>query len=165
MIDPAINLPALIEKHIDLLQRRVSIYASSSDPTQAPILTRALGCNPSQDHRRITLYLSLSRSTALLDCLRAQREIAVVFTRPSTHESIQLKGGGAVIGTIDAADRVRINAYLESFIEDLASIDYSPAFARAIIEPLHDDIVSATFTPTAAFIATPGANAGQRLKP
>ena len=164
MIDPAINLPALIEKHIDLLQRRVSIYAASSGSTQAPLLTRALGCNPSQDRRRITLYLSQSRSSALLECLRAQGEIAVVFTRPSTHESIQLKGGGAVIGAIDAADRIHINAYLESFIEDLASIDYSRPFARAVIEPSHDDIVSVTFAPVAAFIATPGANAGQRLR-
>ena len=73
----------------------VSITAASRGRDNMPNLARATGCRVSPDGRRVTLFLAASQSGALLADIRDNGAVAVVFSEPSTHRTLQLKGDDA----------------------------------------------------------------------
>ena len=158
------EVPLLDEANADFIQHHVAINVAACGAGNVPALTRALGCRVSPDRRRITVFVSPARAEGLLQCLHTNGAIAAVFSRPSTHQTLQLKGVDAVAAPLADGDRERIAAYRDSFVEELNKIGHSRAFAAAVISALTDEAVGVGFTPTAAFVATPGPNAGQRLK-
>ncbi len=156
-------VPLLDEAHADFIQHHVAINVASCDADNMPTLARALGCRVSQDRQRVTVFLAASRSETLLNCLRARRRIAVVCSRPSTHQTLQLKGSDAAIVPVDESDHVLIAAYCESIVTELRNIGFLENYIRAVFSAPGDDVVAVAFTPDAAFVATPGPGAGQRL--
>jgi hypothetical protein len=154
----------LDEAHAAFIQRGVAINVGARDADNIATLTRALGCRVSADRRVITVFVSVPRAQALLDDVRANGAIAVVITRPSTHQTIQLKGTDAVITPIEDSDRATIATHVESFVEDIVGIGYREDFARIVLSGMDDEVVAVTFTPTAAFAQTPGPGAGARLQ-
>jgi hypothetical protein len=156
--------PLLDAAQAEFIQHRVAINVASRDARRVPALTRALGCRVSPDRRRVTLFVSPSRAENLLACLREHGAIAAVFTRPSTHETLQLKSEDARVVPLEAGDRESMAVYRESFVKELQKIGYTETFARAVIAALDAEAVGVAFTPAAAFVATPGPAAGQRLK-
>jgi len=103
-----------------------------------------------------------SRAGTLLDDIAANGMIAVVFSQPSTHRTIQLKGTDARLVAVTAADRAVAARHLGAWVEDLCRIGYTPEFANAL-RGHPERIVAIRFTPAAAFQQTPGPGAGQRL--
>lgn len=155
--------PLLDEAHAAFIQRRVTVNVGGRDADNVPTLVRALGCRVSPDRRRVTVFLSVPRSQALLKNIRDNGRIAVVMSRPSTHQTIQLKGTDAAAGPLEDGDRALMAAYQDSFVQELVEIGYRETFARAVISGQSDEIVGVTFTPVEAFVQTPGPGAGQRL--
>jgi hypothetical protein len=105
----------------------------------------------------------MSQCEALLRDLRETRAIAVVFSQPSTHRTIQLKGADAALGPLAPGDPALIEANRVALVKDMGPIGYDEAFARTLLAYEPADLVAATFTPTAAFAQTPGPQAGKRL--
>ncbi|BAU49336.1 hypothetical protein SVA_2788 [Sulfurifustis variabilis] len=159
------GVPLLDEARAAFLTRRVAINVASCSAELVPSVSRAVGCRVSPDRRRVTVFLSVPRSTALLDDLRAGRGIAVVFSLPSTHETIQLKGARAAIVPLEDGDRECMKAYAASFIDELRHLGYRDPFATAIMSAVGEDATGVEFEPTAAFLQTPGPTAGRRLEP
>ena len=58
--------------------------------------------------------------------------IAVVFSQPSTHRTIQLKGSDARIVRATRADRGIAQQHLHAWVQDLHLIGYATEFARAV---------------------------------
>jgi hypothetical protein len=156
-------MPLLDEAHAAFIQRRVAINVASCGAERVPSITRAIGCRVSPDRRTVTVFLSLPRSEQLLRDLRAGGAIAAVFTLPTTHETIQLKGQLATIEALEPDDRAAIRTYAASFIEELKLLGYREPFASAMMSAIEDEAVAVRFAPSAAFLQTPGPNAGQRL--
>jgi hypothetical protein len=75
-----------------LMHGRVSILVASRDADHRPHVMRAIGCRVRNDRRRVTVMLCSRTSAPVLADLRANGAIAVVFSEPSTHRSVQLKG-------------------------------------------------------------------------
>jgi hypothetical protein len=157
------NAPLLDEAHAAFIQRRVAINVGGRDADNVPALVRALGCRVSPDRRRVTVFLSVPRSRTLLDDIRDNGRIAVVMSRPSTHQTIQLKGTDAATAPLEDGDRALMAAYQDSFVQELIELGYLETFARAVVSGQSDEIVAVTFTPVEAFVQTPGPGAGQRL--
>jgi hypothetical protein len=67
-----------------------------------------------------------------LDDLRRQGVVAVVFSRPSTHETLQLKAIDARVTTLKPDDPARIATYMDAFGAELRGLGYSEAFAGAM---------------------------------
>jgi hypothetical protein len=89
--------------------------------------------------------------------------IAVVFSQPSTHQTIQLKGTDARVVRVTAEDRAAARKHLLGWSGDLERIGFDAPFAAA----LHGgagQLAAIRFTPAAAFQQTPGPAAGQPLK-
>lgn len=99
----------------------------------------------------------------MLRDLRAGGRIAVVFSRPSTHETLQLKAQGAAIVPVEERDRAQIRACGQSLADEIRQLGYEEPFVSALAAPAEDDAVGVTFTPTAAFVQTPGPSAGRPL--
>ncbi|MCO6411283.1 MAG: hypothetical protein J5I92_00935 [Thiogranum sp.] len=157
------RLPILDETRAQFLSHHVSILVASCNAACMPSVVRAYGCRVAPDRRAITVFLSVAQSTAVLRDLGAGGAIAVVFSRPTTHETLQLKGARASIAPLADGDRELTLAYGCSFGEEVASVGFGEPFQRAIMSGTGEEAVAVTFTPAAAFEQTPGPSAGQPL--
>ena len=145
------------------IQGGVSVIVAGRDASLVADAVRGCGCRMSRDHRRVTVLVDRARAGTLLAGVAANRMIAVVFSQPSTHLTIQLKGTDAAAVRIQASDRRLVAAHREAWIADLASIGYARAFAEALWGRLPEALAAIAFTPSAAFQQTPGPAAGQPL--
>lgn len=159
------DAPVLDEAHAAFIQHRVSVHVASCGAGGVPSLVRALGCRVSADRRVVTVFLSVARSESVLRDLRAGSLVAAVFSRPSTHETLQLKGAGATVAPLQDGDRTLIQSYGQGLAEEICALGYDAPFAKAIAIAATDDAVGIAFTPNAAFVQTPGPAAGRPLEP
>jgi hypothetical protein len=149
-------------EHATLIQGAVSIVVSTRDADLVPDVMRGCGCRLTRDRRRVSVLVEPARSGAVLDHIRANGMIAVVFSQPSTHRTLQLKGSDATVAPAGRADFLTARQHLTAWVEDMQRIGYPATFARAVRgEPT--EILVITFTPLAAFEQTPGPAAGQPL--
>ena len=158
-VDP----PPLDAANAAFIRCGVMVSVASRDSRHVASLSRALGCRVAPDRRRVTAFLAATQAEVLLRDLRDTRAIAVVFTQPSTHRTIQLKGTDASLGPPEPGDFALIEANAAALTTDVARLGYTETFARTMLAFEADDVVAVTFTPTAAFAQTPGPQAGKRL--
>jgi len=148
---------------VDFLTHHVSILVGSCSAERVPSVARAYGCRVAADRRAVTVFLSLAQSERVLQNLRAGGGVTAVFSRPSTHETLQLKGAEAQIAMLEDGDRELMRVYGRSFTDEIAAIGFEEPFASAIMSGAEDEAVAVTFVPNAAFEQTPGPAAGQPL--
>jgi hypothetical protein len=141
----------------------VSMNAASRDAALTPSVARAFGCRIAADGREVTLFLSAARAAAVLRDLRAGAPLAVVFSRPQTHETRQLKAVSARIEAIAPGDLELIAAYGEAFVAECVPLGYEEAFIRGFFVGVEADALAVSFAPAAMFEQTPGPDAGKCL--
>jgi len=157
------DTPLLDDAHAAFIQSGVSIVAASRDGGNVPTLARAIACRVSPDRQRVTVFVSRSQCGALLADVRASRVLAVVFSQPSTHRTIQLKSDDAAEVALGAGDTERMVEHTNRVIADLRRLGYGDTLLRASFGYATDDVAAIVFTPSAAFTQTPGPGAGGRL--
>lgn len=157
--------PVLGEVHAALIQGPVSINAASCDVACVASMVRAAGCRVSPDRRTVTVFIAVAHAANLLRDLQAGRAVAVVFSRPSTHETVQLKAAQAHIQPLAEGDRRLMQEYGRNFIKEVCALGYQESFAKAMLAAVDEEAVGVTFMPAAIFEQTPGPAAGRRLEP
>ena len=163
-MNPALTPPPLIgPEQVALIARRVSIIVGSRDADNRPHVMRAVGCRLSADLRRITVFLAPSSSAQVLADLRSNASIAVVFSEPTTHRTVQFKGSDALVAPIEPGDEAVVDRYLHSFIQEIGELGFPENVAHSILGRESDDLVAVHFTPRAGFEQTPEPTAGQAL--
>jgi hypothetical protein len=157
--------PTLGPQQTALMERRVSIIVGSSDAAHRPHVTRAAGGRLEADGRRVTVLLPRAGSEAVIADLQANGRIAVVFSEPTTHQTLQLKGRDAVVGSCSTPqDEALAARYLEGFIDEIGRLGFTAEVAHTILR--HDgELLPVQFTIDEAFEQTPGPSAGSRLSP
>jgi hypothetical protein len=155
--------PLVDRDHAAFMQGGVSVVVASRNSAMVPDVVRGCGCRVSRDRRRVTVLVEPGRASELLGDIRLTGTIAVVFSEPSTHRTIQLKGTDATIVPVTAADRRIAERHLGAWVEELVSVGYSADFAAAVRGRAEAGLTAITFTPTSAFEQTPGPAAGTRL--
>ncbi len=157
------NDPVLDAELAAFCQSGVSITAGTRGAGLVPNATRALGCRVSADRRRVTVFILAAQSEGAMADIGANGAIAVVFSYPPTHRTVQLKAGDAVLGALEAGDAERIARYREAFRESLVGIGYGRGLPDTLLAGPLEDCVAVSFTPSAAFVQTPGPGAGKPL--
>lgn len=157
--------PLLDSAQAAFLGGPVAVGMASHDAEGVPSLARAFGCRVSPDRREVVVFLSKIRSASLLRDLAGGAAVAAVFSRPLTHETLQLKGERARLGDLEPGDREIMLAAGDAFSAELMALGYPEQFCRRLMEPSADEAVAAIFTPVALFEQTPGPKAGARLEP
>ncbi len=156
-------VPLLDEDNAGFIQTGVSIVAASRDAALLPSIGRASGCRVSADQRTVAIFLPQSQVLPLIADLRASGRIAVVFSRPSTHRTLQLKADDARVRVATADETAIVARYVEAFAREIATLGHTAEQARAMFEARGDDLIAVDFTPVAAFEQTPGPKAGSPL--
>jgi hypothetical protein len=156
------SAPIVTDDDVRFMQGGVSISVASRDRRFVPSLARSAGCRLSPDHRHVTILLLRSQARQLLRDVADTGAIAVVFSEPSTHRTIQLKGSDARIDTVQPADTAVADGHRTAFADDIIPLGYVRELAYAIHGFTPDDLVAVTFTPTDIFQQTPGPGAGVR---
>lgn len=154
--------PLIGAEQAALIEGRVSIIVGSRDAQQRPHLMRAAGARLSPDRRRVTLLLPHERSRAVLDDLRDNGQVAVVFSVPSSHRTLQLKGSDAVVSPCGPDDPALAERYLRGFVVEIGQLGFGAEVARTIVGQ-GEALVAVHFSIGAAFEQTPGPAAGQPL--
>jgi hypothetical protein len=157
--------PLLDAAHADFIRQKVSMAVASRSTACVPSLARAYGCRISSDRLRVTVFVNEAHAQPLLADLRAGGALAAVFSRPSTHETLQLKATRAEVVPLADGDLEAVQAYTQGFDEELSGLGFSPAYVRAMGAPAEGALVAVRFAPDAAFVQTPGPNAGTPLAP
>jgi hypothetical protein len=151
-------------EHAAFMQRGISISIASCGPDKMPSVARAAGCRVSADRRSVTILMSCKQACAVLADVRRTGAVAVVFSEPSTHRTVQLKGKGALITAPTDADLQVMANYRDAFEKELVPLGYEAAMIRTFLAIPSADVVALSFAPDAAFSQTPGPGAGQTLK-
>jgi hypothetical protein len=158
--------PALIDaEQAAFICGGVGVSVATCRPGGLPAIARATGCRVSVDRRVVTLLVAATPGAAALDVVRRTGAIAVVFTQPSTHRTLQLKGNDARIVLLERGDPDLVERYVRAFAADVAPFGFSEAYMRALLACPADDLVGVQFTIAAAFSQTPGPRAGEPLAP
>jgi len=160
-MEPAAD-PVLDRTLERFVQGPVSMNVASRDGHNQPAVARAFGCRIPPDRRQIVVFLHVPRSTALLAALRESGVMALVFSRPSTHETYQFKGRFLGTGQLTDDDRAVAARYRTALAEELGSIGFPPKFTGAMVPEAADDLVAVQFEPAEVFDQTPGPQAGRR---
>ena len=151
--------------HAQFIQSGVSIILASANARRIPSVGRALGCRLSASGDSLELFLIATKVIPLLDDLRAGQPVAVTFTRPSTHRTLQIKAPLAKLLPARMDDRPVIARYLQDFTADVDVImgGSQSALLRAALGLPEEVNVRLVLQPTALYEQTPGPLAGQAL--
>ena len=155
--------PLLDEANAAFVQGGVSVVAASRDAVLDPSIGRVSGCRVSTDRRAVTLYIASSQASQLIADIRASRRIAVVFSQPSTHRTLQLKADDARVRAIRKGEIAIVERYVAAFAAEIEPLGHTTEQARTLLECHEDDLVAVDFVPSAAFEQTPGPRAGTPL--
>lgn len=148
---------------VAMMDRGVSVNVASRDAAMRPSLMRAVGSSVADGGRTITVYVSRRQSRQLVQDIAATGHVAVVFSEPSTHRTVQVKATRAALRNAGPADEPVLARYLASMEHEIQRVGYAPEVPRAMLAHRLEDVVAVTFEPELAFDQTPGPKAGTRL--
>jgi len=155
--------PPLNADFLAMMVRGVSVIVSASDAGLVPSVMRAVGSQVSASGDHITVFLNRSQSVQLLRNVATTDRLAVVFSEPGTHRTLQLKARGVRIREAAQSDVPTLERYLDSMKVELGRVGIGPPLVAAMLAHRLDDVVALEFTPEEAFDQTPGPRAGQPI--
>ena len=148
---------------LQFLQRRVMVSAASCSAEHFPSVVRCVGFRILERPQRLVVFVRTSETARLLADLHATRRVAVVFSEPTTHRTLQVKGDDALPGPLEHDDWPHVAAHVEAAVAELAPLGYPEIWVRKVFESAQNQVQAVRFTPTSAFAQTPGPRAGEPL--
>jgi hypothetical protein len=143
-----------------MMDRGVSVIVSSRDLGLRPSVMRAVGSSVDDEGGTITVFVSRPQSRQLVQDVATTGHIAVVFSEPSSHRTVQVKASRTSQRNAEPADEPLLTRYLASMEREIQQVGYPPPMTRAMLAYRLDDLVAITFEPEEAFDQTPGPKAG-----
>jgi general stress protein 26 len=152
---------ALSEELADFIESGVSMLVGTRDAALRPSCIRALGASIHPDRRSLTIYLPAWAAPRVVADLEQNGRIAIAFSRPISHQTIQVKGRARAWRESGEADRAVQERYLAALLEQLHAVGLPRSLARRVrwwpsvaVEVELEDV----------FLQTPGPDAGRRLE-
>jgi S-adenosylmethionine:tRNA-ribosyltransferase-isomerase (queuine synthetase) len=147
---------------VEFFESGVSILVATRDAALRPTCVRAMGASVRRADNVVTIYVPEVVSSRTVTNLGDNGQVAVTFSRPLTHYSIQIKGTCAAPRRSDDDARRTQERYRAAYAEQLHAVGLPrSATARIVWWPsLAMDVVVRD-----VFLQTPGPGAGRRLSP
>lgn len=144
-----------------LLESGVSMLVGTRDAQCRPCCMRGMGARVAAAGAELVVFLPDATSAATLANLRDNGRIAVCFSRPFDHHSVQIKGRLSDLAPATADDHAWIERYRGGLAESLAFVGLPVSTTLRIAHwPSH----AARFRVEHLFVQTPGPHAGQPLE-
>jgi hypothetical protein len=150
----------LTDDLIDFLQSGVSILVATRDAQLRPQCLRAMGATVDRARGIATLLLPEAVAEKTLAKLRDNGFIAITFSRPVDHRSIQLKGKCSGMRPCTDEERAMQERYRAAFAEQLQVVGLPRAISMQV---RCTPSVAVDVTIAELFEQTPGPGAGRRI--
>ena len=150
----------------ELLQRSLSVIVGTRDADNRPHLVRALGyrVHPSGvPTRGLTVFLDMVGAAQVIANARENGHVAVVFSQPTTHRSVQFKSASARIEPQQPGDHEQVRGYIERMLNEICSMGYPRELIAAMFNHNPDKLINLVFVSEQVFEQTPGMQAGQLI--
>ncbi|MCK6445296.1 MAG: pyridoxamine 5'-phosphate oxidase family protein [Planctomycetes bacterium] len=144
----------------EFLESGVSILVGTRDANLRPDCVRAIGARVETGGKELTVFLPSGTVGANLANLRDNGRIAVCFSRPMDHRSIQVKGGVLSIGEASEADRSHVDRFRAAYAQHLAFVGVP---VRTTERMAHWPSYVVRLRVESIFVQTPGPGAGRPL--
>jgi hypothetical protein len=162
---PTAPLPPLLSESVaEFIQSGLSITVAACGERLVPSIAKAVACRVDEARREVRLLLFAERSAAVCRDVASNGQVAVCFTRPSNHQTVQLKGSDAVTALSTPLDVASARQSLDRLIEDLLPFGFARRMLDSFFWGETADLLAIRFTPHAAFAQTPGPAAGTAIK-
>ncbi len=160
---PPASTPALPEELAAFVQGGVSMTLASRDDRFVPSIAKGVGCRVAPSREALCVLVFANTAEALLRDVAGCGQLAVVFSRPTTNRTVQLKARAVRAAPAGPAEVAVVRRYLALFAEELQPLGWSAEYVNQVFwhDPVH--LVALHFTPEGAFHQTPGPGAGQAL--
>jgi hypothetical protein len=146
---------------VEFFESGVSILIATRDTALRPACARAAGARVRASDRIVTVYLPQGTAVLTAANLRDNGQIAVTFSRPLTHYSVQLKGTCLGPRPSGAEDRAVQQRYRAAYAEQLHAVGLPRAVAARLA---WWPSVALDIAVRDLFVQTPGPGAGRRLE-
>lgn len=140
-----------------------SMSIATRDTQLLPAVGKAFGCLVSADRRVLTVIIDGEQSAQSAADIGCGSPVAVVFSLPATHRTVQIKGEQAALAPATPTQRVRARIHADAIVEHLVPLGYDEAALRMLFGFDPDRLLAVRFAPTAVFAQTPGPRAGERI--
>jgi hypothetical protein len=140
----------------------VSVVIAASNADGMPIAGRAKACRimPSG---RMRIFLAEALNAPLFAAFDRGSPIAVTFSAPRNHRSIQVKALSVRRVALDEGDLAEVARQIQAFEDDLVFVHYSRRFSEHYTAYRPDEVIAVEFSPKDSFVQTPGPGAGEQL--
>lgn len=155
------TLPAEVASFI---QAGPSITVAGRDERLVPSIAKGVGCKVSADRRQVTVLVFADAAEAVARDIAHNRQIAVVFSQPSTNSTVQLKGRDAAAVPTTPADVAIVRRHLALFAADLTKLGWNAEYVQAVFWHDPAQLMAIRFSADDAFAQTPGPGAGQPMR-
>ena len=152
----------ITEELAEFIQSGVSIQLGTRDARLVPDCVRLLGARVEPGRDEVTVFVPAATGAKSLANLKDNGRIAVCFSRPADHRSIQLKGRAMSLEDAPPADRQVVDRYRAALTDVLSVLGVPP---RTLLRISHWPCTAARFRVESVFVQTPGPGAGDRLRP
>jgi len=145
------------------IQSGLSITVAARGERLVPSISKAVGCRVDDDGRGLTVLLFADLAEAVCRDIACNAQVAACFSRPSTSETIQLKGTDARVALASAIDLACARRCLDLLVDDLAKLGFPRAVLESVFWRDPADLLAVHFSVDSAFAQTPGPAAGAPL--
>ena len=145
------------------IQSGLSITVGGRDDRLIPSIAKGVGCRVEDQGRQVTVLVFAEATEVVMRDIAHNRQLAVVFTRPSTNRTVQLKGHDAVPVPAGPAEAALVRRHLALFAEDLRLLGWQPHYVNTLFLLDWSQLMAIRFTPLFAYAQTPGPGAGARM--
>jgi hypothetical protein len=152
----------LPDEVLDFIQSGVSVIVGvvgTDGRAQAgrALATRVVASGP------IRLMYPTEGNAAITTAVQSGGPIAVTFSAPLSHRTIQLKAGSSRAEQLEPEDRINVDRQMDAFAAVLRALGFPQPFVKAFCDNRSRSIGVLSFVPQAAFEQTPGPGAGREL--
>jgi hypothetical protein len=154
---------ALSEDIAAFIQSGISMTLASRDDRFVPSIAKGVGCRVSSGRDAVTVLVFANTAEALLRDVAHCKQLAAVFSQPSTNRTLQIKGRDVTTAPAGPADVALTRRFIALFADELRPLGWSADYVHHVF--WHDPVqlVALHFTPEGAFQQTPGPGAGAVL--
>jgi adenylate cyclase len=127
-----------------------------------PDLVRAIGGRVERDGH-VAVFVSGHDAASMLASMQPGDPLAVVFSKPSTHRTLQVKGPLVDIRAAEDDDVRLAGLRAAGMVADLVSIGFGEAFGQGLLAFEREALVVLRLRPEFLFDQTPGPQAGAAI--
>lgn len=156
----ASSTPSISASVASFIESGLSITVAARGERLVPSIAKAVGCRVEPDLGRLTVLLFADTAEAVCRDIANNGLIAVCFSRPSTSETVQIKGRDARSAMATPLDVATARRCLDLLMDDLIGLGFERPMLEAVFWRDPADLMALRFTPDGAFAQTPGPSAG-----